>query len=196
MMGFLPANGARVNGLANVIAGALRTKSRDGAFLVAISGIDAAGKGTLASTLAARLRARGLRVESIGADLWLTPLQRLDLESDPGGQFYLQAIRFDELFERTARLREDDRSIDVIVLEGIFLFKRELRHLYDLSIWVDCRFDTALERALARNQEGLPRDRLIGDYERIYFPAQKLHLLRDNPVEFAGIVYPNDSQNS
>lgn len=181
-----------VSELANAVIAKRRATARDGAILVGISGIDASGKGTLASHLAAELRERGVRVESIGADAWLTPLDRLSLDSDPGEQFYLHAIRFDETFQRIARLQEEDGSIEVILLEGIFLFKRGLRSRYDLSIWVDCRFETALERALARNQEGLPRERLLADYRRIYFPAQEVYLRRDNPRDFADIVYLND----
>jgi uridine kinase len=178
--------------LANAIIEKRRTRARDGAILVAISGIDASGKGTLASRLAVHLGDRGMRVGSIGVDAWLTPLDGLSLDSDPGEQFYLQAIRFDEVFERIARLHREDESINVILLEGIFLFKRDLRFRYDLSIWVDCGFETALARALARNQERLSREHLLADYRRIYFPAQELHLRRDNPRDFADIVYLND----
>jgi hypothetical protein len=42
----------------------------------------------------------------------------------------------------------------VVVVEGIYLLKRELRAHHDVSLWIDCSFETALERALAREQEG------------------------------------------
>ena len=185
----------RVNsGLADTIVAKRRAKPGPQPLLVAISGIDASGKGTLAAALTPLLRDRGLDVEAVGADTWLTPLEQLDLAVDPAGEFYRRAIRFDDMFQRIEDLRE--RPLDVILAEGIFLFKRELRRRYDLSIWLDCGFETALTRALARNQEGLSRERLISDYRRIYFPAQRLHLERDFPVEFAGILHPNDSQNT
>jgi uridine kinase len=177
--------------LTDAIVDKRRLTARKGPILVAISGIDAAGKGTLAALLAARLRARGVRVESIGVDAWLTPLAQLELESAPGEQFYGHAIRFDEVFERVDSLRENPAP-EVILLEGIFLLKRELRDLYDLSVWIECGFETAFARALARNQEGLPRESLISDYGRIYFPAQEVHLLRDNPVEFADLIYSSN----
>ena len=55
------------------------------------------------------------------------------------------------------------------MLEGIFLFKRELQQCYDFRLWIDCSFKTALERALSRLQEGLPPADTIAAYERIYF---------------------------
>lgn len=183
-----------VSSLADTIVAKRCGKPSPKPLFVAISGIDASGKGTLAAALTRLLRDRGLDVEAVGADTWLTPLERLDLEADPAGEFYRRAIRFDEMFRRIEDLRE--RPLDVILAEGIFLFKRELRDRYDLSIWLDCGFETALTRALGRNQEGLSPDRLIEDYRRIYFPAQRVHLERDFPVDFAGILHSNDSQNT
>ncbi len=66
-------------------------------------------------------------------------------------------------------------DVEVIVLEGIYLIKRALRGHYDLSIWIDCSFETALERAIARGQEGLPVQETIHAYRTIYFPAQEIH---------------------
>ena len=86
----------------------------------------------------------------------------------------------------------DYSNIDVILLDGIFLLKRELRDFFDLAYWIDCTFETALERALARNQEGLSREEVIRDYETIYFPAQRIHLEEDQPKEFASGIVSND----
>jgi uridine kinase len=47
-------------------------------------------------------------------------------------------------------------NVDLILLEGIFLFKRAHQQRYDFRLWIDCSFKTALERALRRSQEGLP----------------------------------------
>jgi len=178
--------------LVEVIRGKHRVTARDGAILVAISGIDAAGKGTIARDVAGRLKAAGLRVALVGGDGWLIQGEKLDLDPDPGVAFYRRGFWFATMFEGVIDPLRRDPAIDVILLEGIFLFKRELRHRYDLSIWIDCAYETALQRALARNQENLPREQLLSDYARIYFPAQEIHLQRDNPREFAEIVFPND----
>jgi uridine kinase len=42
-------------------------------------------------------------------------------------------------------------------------------------------FETVQERALARSQEGLPPEETLRDYETIYFPAEQIHLERDDP---------------
>jgi uridine kinase len=187
--------------------------------LAAISGIDGSGKGYVSERLAAALRARGLGVAVINADGWLRlPHERFS-EANPGEHFYRHAIRFDELFGELVLPLRDQRScrvtmdfveetatrtrrhtvefddVDVIILEGIFLLKRELRAHYDLSIWVDCSFATALQRAIARGQEGLNAEATARAYRRIYFAAQEIHFSRDGPRMAATLIIGNDRAN-
>jgi len=162
------------------------------------------------------LREAGLRAGSIAVDGWLhLPAVRF-AKVDPAGHFYRHAIRFEELFrdlvvplrnrrsirlameytEETARTYRrhwyafDD--LDVIVLEGIFLLKPGFRRHYDVSLWVECTFQTALERAVARAQEGLGPEATRAAYRRLYVPAQALHIARDDPRAAASLVVVND----
>ena len=70
--------------------------------------------------------------------------------------------------------------------------KPEFRPYYDLSVWIDCTFATALERAIARGQEGLPPAATIRAFETIYFPAQRIHFERDDPRQAATLIFAND----
>jgi len=189
--------------------------SRDRAVLAAISGIDASGKGYVTEKLAAALQAEGFNAAVINIDGWLNlPQVRFD-PNDLPANFYRNAIRFDEMFEQLVLPLRRSRSIDivakftqetsieylehryefedinVILLEGIFLFKRELIHHYDLKIWVDCPFETALERAIARSQEGLSPKETIRAYQTIYFPAQRIHIGLDDARSAADILIDN-----
>lgn len=188
------------------------------AVLVGLSGIDASGKGYLAERITTGLRAQGLRVACIGVDGWLNlPSVRFS-QTHPDEHFYTCALRLEELFARLILPLRDTRSVnlkadfteetasayrphtyrfedvDVIVLEGIFLFKPAYRHHHDLRLWVECSFETALERALARTQEGLTPEATIRAYETIYFPAQRIHLERDQPRQAAHAILYNDSR--
>lgn len=190
------------------------------AALVAISGIDASGKGYLTARFAEALQERKLRVANINIDGWLNlPHIRFD-KSNPAENFYLRAIRFDEMFGKLVLPLRDRRSvtvemdyaeepatayrrhlcaykgIDVILLEGIYLLKRAFQAYYDFSLWIDCSFETALERALARAQEGLPPAETAQAYRSIYFPAQEIHFARDNPRQAATAVVNNDPRPS
>jgi uridine kinase len=187
-----------------------------GALLVGISGIDGSGKGFVTERIVASLRNTDLRAVSIHVDGWLElPHVRFSKER-PAERFYERGLRLDEMFEKLALPLKRERSIrleadytdetatsyrphiyaydnvDVIVVEGIFLFKKRFQELFDLRIWVDCSFETALKRAIARAQEGLPPEETIRAYERIYFPAQEIHFSRDNPREPAHVILDND----
>lgn len=184
--------------------------------LVAITGIDGSGKGHVASRLERALTARGLRVGVLGIDGFLNlPSVRFG-GADPGAHFYEHAFCFDELFDTLVTPLAERRSIrveanfteetatayrrhvyeyhdlDVLLLEGIFLLKKELRAAYDLSVYLDCTFGTALERAVARAQEGLSPAETITAYRTIYFPAQEVHFARDAPRRAADVVVAND----
>jgi uridine kinase len=185
--------------------------------LVGVTGIDGSGKGYVAKQLAEHLEALEFRVAAINIDPWLNlPSRRFD-PKNPARHFYEQGIRFDEAFDQLILPLQRHRSrsllaqvtdattaeryqlhtyeysnIDIILLDGIFLLKGELRDFFDLTYWVECTFETALERALARGQEGLPAEAVIGDYETIYFPAQRIHLEEDRPREFASGCVAND----
>jgi len=184
--------------------------------LVGISGIDGCGKGFIARQIKARIAQRAVASAIINVDGWLNlPEKRFDRIA-PGQTFYESAIRFNEFFsdlviplrdqrsvylvadvveENAKQYRKhiyDFRNVGVILVEGIFLFKQAYRSLFDLAIWVDCSFPTALARALERSQEGLPSAETIAAYETIYFPAQEIHFDKDNPRTAADLIYDNN----
>lgn len=184
--------------------------------LVGISGIDGCGKGFIARQIEARLEQRAVASALINVDGWLNlPDKRFDRNA-PAQTFYESAIRFDEFFSDLVMPLRDHRSVyleadfaeetakeyrkhiynfrnlAVILVEGIFLFKQAYRSLFDLTMWVDCSFSTALARALERSQEGLPPAKTIAAYWTTYFPAQEIHFNRDNPRAAADLIYDND----
>ncbi len=184
--------------------------------ITAITGIDGCGKGYVTARIVDALRTKDLRAVVINVDGWLNlPNGRFDA-SNPAEHFYLHAFRFEEMFAQLVLPLRDRRSlrivadhaeetsteyrrqvyefedVDVIALEGIYLLKRAFQALYDLSIWIECSFDTALERAIPRAQEGLSPKETIRAYRTIYFPAQEIHLQRDNPKAGATLIVNND----
>ena len=87
-----------VQALTNKILEVRRTVQSGRSVLVAITGIDGAGKGYIAAQLDKTLRANGVRTAVVNIDGWLNlPGRRFD-PSNPAEHFYLHAIRFDEMF--------------------------------------------------------------------------------------------------
>lgn len=185
--------------------------------IVGVSGIDGCGKGYLAAQLQARLALHGVTPALLNVDGWLNlPEKRFDPVA-PAENFYMNAIRFDQFFSELVVPLRDRRSISlvmnfveetasqyrkytyefkdvsVVLVEGIFLFKPQYRKYFDLAIWIDCSFSTALARAIDRAQEGLSPANTIAAYETIYFPAQRIHLSKDKPRENADLIFENDA---
>lgn len=184
--------------------------------LVGISGIDASGKGFITGKLTEKLQEENLNVANINIDGWLNlPHIRFNEES-PAQHFYEFGIRFNEMFEKLVFPLKENRSIrltadfteetakeyrkheyefqniDVILLEGIFLFKNEFKNYFGLKIWIECSFETALKRAISRSQENLSPEETIKAYETIYFPAQIIHFKKDNPQNSSDLVFLNE----
>ena len=184
--------------------------------LVGVSGIDGCGKGYFAAQLQAHLALHGVIPAVVNADGWLNlPHKRFD-QNAPAVNFYENAIRLDQFFSQLVLPLRDRRSIhleadfveetasgyrkhtydyqdvSVVLVEGIFLFKPQYRKYFDLAIWVDCSFPTALARAIDRAQEGLSAANTIAAYDTIYFPAQRIHLAQDKPRENADLIFEND----
>jgi len=184
--------------------------------LIGVSGIDGCGKGYLATQLQAHLALHGMNSTILNVDGWLNlPHKRFD-QNAPAVNFYENAIRLDQFFSQLVLPLRDRRSIhleadfveetaseyrkhtydykdvSVVLVEGIFLFKPQYRKYFDLAIWIDCSFPTALARAIDRAQEGLSPANTIAAYDAIYFPAQRIHLAQDKPRENADLIFEND----
>ena len=87
-------------------------------------------------------------------------------------------------------------QISIVLLEGIFLFKVAYQRHFDLKLWIDCSFETALRRVIARGQEGLPPEEARRAFETIYFPAQRIHLERDRPLDTVDLIFSNDAASA
>jgi uridine kinase len=184
--------------------------------LAAVSGIDGSGKGYVTGQLVAELCRQGVHAVAVNVDGWLALPSRRFSRDRPAENFYRHAIRFEEMFaqlidplrrQRSIRIEADFteetassyrrhtydyQDVDVIVLEGIYLLKHAYVPRYDWTLWVDCSFATALERAVRRGQEGLPPEDTIRAYQTIYFPAQEIHFRLDDPRADADAVWVND----
>jgi uridine kinase len=193
-----------------------RLQAQAAPLIVAVSGIDASGKSTIARRAVQALAELGINAAIVSVDHWHNPPEKRFSAKNSGEHFYQNAFRFDELFRilirPLRRLRElqvtiglsrmpgdnefrhtyDFRGVDVVIVEGIFLLKREFRGYFDMTFWIECSYQTALARALQRNQEAQSGAELLRDYQQIYFAAQKIHREKDAPREHADVVIEND----
>ena len=186
---------------------------------IAIDGIDASGKTFLASELETNLTQKGYSVIRASIDGFHQPreiryrlgkmspegyfLDSFDLETliknllDPlgpsGSRYYFPEI-FDFREDRGIKKEKKRAPKEAVLLfDGVFLQKEELRPYWDFSIFVNIHFETGLKRALSRDinlfgDEKVTRER----YLKRYYPGQEIYFKTCSPKEFADIVMGND----
>lgn len=182
---------------------------------VGIDGFCASGKTTLADALATELRAAGRRPIRASADDFQNPpeirwqlgshspegfcrfqlnyeaLESMLLEPlGPGGNRKFRTTWFDvRTSEPNLSPEHTADPTDVLLLDGLFLHSAPLHGGFDFTVYVATPFDTCLERALDRNQEGASsRAELAELYRAKYIPGFSLYLSESHPRERASIV--------
>jgi uridine kinase len=111
----------------------------------------------------------------------------------PGGSRWYQPGSFSH---RTDTPREHPwRRADpgaVLLFDGVFLLRAELRDRWDLRIFVDVRPDEALRRALVRDVDVLGSAADVRErYRRRYLPAQRIYRTAASPESSADVVIDN-----
>jgi uridine kinase len=148
------------NNLSEIILKKFYAHTHDHVFTVAISGIDASGKGYVAKHVENRLKRDGLRVANINMDPWQNPIPVRLSNEDPAENFYQNVFRWNDVFDQlivplrknkgiwlSSRLiatHADEyfnfefnyRDIDILLVEAIFLFQQKHLEHYDHKIWI------------------------------------------------------------
>jgi uridine kinase len=116
----------------------------------------------------------------------------------PGGTGHYRTAIFDyreDVPVESPRMKVELEAI--LLFDGIFLLRPQLRSFWDYTIFVRAEFDETLRRALVRD---LP---LWGDAKKIehrylsrYIPAQKLYLAECNPEKNANLVIDNNDPSN
>ena len=155
---------------------------------VGIDGADGAGKTLLAEEVAQLLTTRGRPVVRISLDQFERSSEERYArgELSPEG-YYLDAFDLD-------RFREHVLTVEapVLVCDGVFLQRPELRDLWDLTIFVNCDLEVAAKRGAERNLFWF--DSLDETHERYrvrYMPAQRRYIEEFRPHERADFVIEN-----
>lgn len=185
---------------------------------VALDGPDTAGKTTLADELAEPLRAHRPVIRA-GIDGFHRPraerVRRGSLSPEaffhdsfdydalrsvllaplgPGGSGRYRTAVFDHRRDLpvAAAPRLAPRGA-VLLFDGIFLLRPELREQWDLSIFVDVEEAEVLRRAVARDADLMGGPEIVRErYLHRYIPGQRLYRTSAAPVDTADIVIDNN----
>jgi uridine kinase len=201
------------------LAHAIAAVSRPHPVRVALDGVDAAGKTSLADDLVRPLQGRGYSVIRTSLDNFHRPrevrhrrgatspegyyydsfdypaLKSLLLDPlGPGGSLRYRTGLFDGRAE--AALSSPVRTAGahaILLFDGVFLFRPELEDCWDLRIWVEVTAEVALSRAIRRDAALFGGAAAVRErYEQRYIPGQRLYMEQCRPREQAHLVVDNN----
>ncbi len=161
---------------------------------VAVSGRDCAGKSTLAIDVQEQLNRLGLTTTLLSIDTFLIPhLLRTPNASEFIAYFentfdYAALVQTLESVRNSASLVDSNRR-NIVLVEGVFLLRKELYHWWDFTVWIEVDTSVIMKRALRRDKQYFgSRSAVRGIYENRCLPAQDYHILRDLPKKNADIT--------
>ncbi|MGG0459107.1 hypothetical protein [Bacillus mycoides] len=185
---------------------------------VGVSGITASGKTTFANELAEELKQCGVPVTRASIDDFHNPRAiRYTQGKESARGYYEDAHDYTAFKERllkplgpSGNLQYEtishnlitDVSVHneplvalpnmVLIVDGTFLLKKDIEHLFDYKIFVDTDFEIARNRGAKRETE------VFGSYEEAekmflnrYHAACKMYIEEHNPKECANVVFQN-----
>ncbi|PEI69050.1 uridine kinase [Bacillus toyonensis] len=185
---------------------------------VGVSGITASGKTTFANELAEEMKKRGVPVTRASIDDfhnlrviryaqgkesargyyedahdYSAFKERLLMPLGPNGNLQYETISHNlktDLPVQNAPLVAPPNM--VLIVDGTFLLKKDVEHLFDYKIFIDTDFEIARKRGAERETEA------FGSYEKAekmflnrYHAACKMYIDEHNPKECVDVVFEN-----
>jgi uridine kinase len=195
-----------------------------GSLRVAIDGIDAAGKTTLADELAVLLESEGCSVLRGSIDGFHRPasVRHLRADAQPARSYFedsfdyraLRGLLLDPLGpdgDHFVRTRVFDFRIDqpveeppirvrpgtALLFDGVFLLRPELEGCWDLSVFVQVNPAISLHRALERDVALFgTRGAVERRYRKRYLPGQEMYMSQVHPDQRADVLIDNSDLTS
>jgi len=197
------------------VAGAVSRPPMSRVTRVAIDGVDGAGKTHFADELGEVLRASGRSVIRASVDGFHNPRSiryRLGRDSpegffhdsydyeqlkaalldplSPGGSGHYRTAVFDHRSDRPVSAPNGAAAPGaILLLDGIFLHRPELRAYWDYSIFLEVAFAVSIPRGAQRG-EASPDPRAASNQR--YVRGQELYLRTCEPTRFATVTINND----
>lgn len=185
---------------------------------VGVGGITASGKTTFANEVAEEIKKRGLPVTRASIDDFHNPkVIRYTQGKESARGYYEDAHDYTAFKERLLKPLGPNGNLQyetishnlktdipvhneplmaqpnmVLIVDGTFLLKKDVEHLFDYKIFVDTDFEIARKRGAKRETEA------FGSYEEAekmflnrYHAACKMYIDEHNPKECADVVFQN-----
>ncbi len=182
-------------------------------FILGIDGLGGSGKTTYAFSLQNALKNEGIPVEVLHIDDFIHPKEiRYDHNKPNWECYYTSQWRYDYLMKELLNPIQSRQKINkeieiydkqndgylkrhitlptdsILIIEGVFIQRSELRSYFDYVIYVDENKENRLQRVLKRDTYIGDKKAIFEKYEKRYFPAEDQYILDYNPKQKANYI--------
>lgn len=164
--------------------------------IIGIDGLGGAGKSTISEMVCSELRSNGIHTILLHMDDFIHTRQiRYNSEYPEWRCYYDRQWRYDYFLQTIKRLKAArDNSVEVerydkdndnyyteiytmtnqttVVVEGIFLQRKELQGIFDYMVYIDVPESVRLSRVLQRDTYIGNERQIMDKYKTRYFPAE------------------------
>jgi uridine kinase len=210
-----PVLSNQIKAVFEIIRKEINKKKLDRALVVGIAGIDASGKTIFTDLLGKFLSSKGYAAQIVNLDDFHNPKHVRNSGSNQSENYFTKGFDIETLVTKLLKpvheqgeavihltlldLMTDRYSVKkqfsinrdtVVLLEGVFLFRKELSPFIDLKIFLAVPFEESKRRAGTRD---IPKfgPEIMTRYDEKYFPAQRRYLNDYPPETTADIVIDN-----
>ncbi|WP_188856969.1 kinase [Oceanobacillus indicireducens] len=201
-----------LNELVNEILTKYDTRRAEAPYLVGVDGLGGAGKTTLVQQLKAELESTA-KVVVLHMDNHIVERnKRYDTGYEEWYEYYflqwdiemLEEELFKKVYNNESKLTLPfyDISVDqhkrntisisedsIILIEGIFLQRKEWKPYFDFIVFVNCSKEKRFARIVKRDTYLGDNQIILEKYKKRYWLAEDYYLETENPVKSADIVY-------
>jgi glycine/serine hydroxymethyltransferase/uridine kinase len=187
-------------------------------FVIGISGIDTSGKTTFTKILEKELKNSNYKTQIIHIDDFHNPKKTRYSDKDELKNYYENSFNYEVLNQLLEELKigdnqkitldlldleSDTKSLrktyqvdenTIILVEGVFLFRKEIVNIFDLKIWLEIDPDKVIERAIKRGELEKYGQAKIDKYSSKYIPTQKIYIENHRPQQQADLVISTENE--
>lgn len=182
--------------------------------VLGIDGLGGAGKSTISEKISSELESRGICPVLLHIDDFIHTRQIRYNDAHPDWQCYYDLQwRYDYFADVVSRIKSGEKQLDIelydkdndsyftkhcsvsgktaVIVEGIFLQRKELAGSFDHMVYIDIPEDVRLDRVLKRDTYIGNEQQIIDKYNNRYFPAERRYFSEYAPDKSADYVISN-----